>query len=547
MKNLHRQAFEWLMKEQDGRLDEASRKMLHQHLAECSQCRQDAALLSPLEQATRNLPLAQAAHPVTGRQIAGAVQHEQAQQAAREPMQGVAWGAAVFALLILIGLLNDLVQPNVAVAASWLPVGLGQAPAAAGIDLTNPPQWLFWDLIYLSGILVPLLVGCAGVAMAMRRWFNGWLAFLLVGFTLGLGLFCFSLYLLMNGFGIYTLLLIPFLTTLLELLILHLWSNHEQWTWLTWALIGIYFAGITAFIAFMVRRSQGEVGFSIFSLVSLALFVILPALTWLAWEWRRPWRWLGTLVWGLVLVGLLLSFLVYSPFILARYAWIEVIISASSFLWVLAGVTLTGRLVYTSQVKPRSRRDMWMISAALVLLFASLFADIHSIALQNSVAEDPILGGIMAWFACSVAVSAAVAIAWKVKGRHLWVCLAIIGIFTFGLFPAQVIPEGSARQVTEGRAAQINQAVLHFYSQNQRYPTSLAELEPGFIWQVPAPITSNGGGWCYDGDDSYYRLGYFDNYQYTFPDQIKLKVYAQAGKVPAQPSPCQLALDKMLR
>ena len=153
----------------------------------------------------------------------------------------------------------------------------------------------------------------------------------------------------------------------------------------------------------------------------------------------------------------------------------------------------------------------------------------------------------MDWFACSAAVSAAVAIAWKLKGRRLWVCLAIIGIFAFGLFPALVIPEGSARQVTERHAAQINQAVLRFYSQNQRYPTSLAELEPGFIWQVPAPITSNGGGWCYDGSDSYYRLGYFDNYQFTFPDLIILKVYAQAGKVPAQPSPCQLELDKMLR
>jgi hypothetical protein len=546
MNDTHRTAFEWLMKEQDGQLDEASRQALHQHLAECSQCRQDFAILQPLALAAREQPLPQPAHPVTGRLIADACRSAREQQTAREPFLGAAWGAAVFVVLILIGLTNDFVRPNVAIAAVWLPGQLGQGAAAAEMSQASTSQWLWMVLIFLSGILTPLLVGCAGVAFGKRQAYNGWLAFLLAGTTLGLGLFCFSITLLMGGSGILIILLIPFLTALLELLLIHLWTKHEQWTWFTYLLIGIYFIGMAAFVAVIWERQAGLGSFWP-TLVTMTLFVALPAFTWLVWEWRKPWRWLGSLVWGLMPAGVLLSFLVYSPFVLARYPWIESVGAGCSFLWVLVAVTLAGRVVYNTQVKPKPQPRSWVTAVALVLLFTSLFADIQRTVVQNSVAEDPYEGAFMIWFACAAAMTPAVTIAWKLQGRRLWASLALICLFTFGLIPALVVPDGTAQKVTERRAAQVNQAVLRFYSQNQHYPASLAELEPGFLWQVPAPITSNGSTWCYDGDASYYRLGYFDSYQFTHPDQINLKAYAQAGEPPAQPSACQLALEKLRR
>jgi hypothetical protein len=54
----------------------------------------------------------------------------------------------------------------------------------------------------------------------------------------------------------------------------------------------------------------------------------------------------------------------------------------------------------------------------------------------------------------------------------------LICLFTFGLIPAMVVPDVTAKKVTERRAAQVNPAVLRFY--NQRYLPPWQSLNRAF-------------------------------------------------------------------
>jgi hypothetical protein len=63
-------------------------------------------------------------------------------------------------------------------------------------------------------------------------------------------------------------------------------------------------------------------------------------------------------------------------------------------------------------------------------------------------------------------------------------------------------------QLTQGRAAQVNQAIEAYYSRQGRYPHSLQQLAPLYLLEVPGPVIIIGQDWCYQGADNYYQLGY---------------------------------------
>ena len=47
-----------------------------------------------------------------------------------------------------------------------------------------------------------------------------------------------------------------------------------------------------------------------------------------------------------------------------------------------------------------------------------------------------------------------------------------------------------------------------YYSREGRYPQDLPQLTTRYVLSLSGPVIINGQGWCYDGGNHYYRLGY---------------------------------------
>jgi hypothetical protein len=90
----------------------------------------------------------------------------------------------------------------------------------------------------------------------------------------------------------------------------------------------------------------------------------------------------------------------------------------------------------------------------------------------------------------------------------------------------------SAFELTERRAARVDQAVAQFYEDNNRFPTGLAELIPPYLLYLPPPVVVRQGGWCYQGGEDYYRLGFVSG-QFTYSSaKFQTEIYAQVGESP---------------
>jgi hypothetical protein len=94
------------------------------------------------------------------------------------------------------------------------------------------------------------------------------------------------------------------------------------------------------------------------------------------------------------------------------------------------------------------------------------------------------------------------------------------------------------RQLTESRAAQVNQAVERYYAQNGHYPENLQQLTPWYVLSIPDPVIIYGQDWCYQGGENYYHLGYVDREHWSAPHFIG-RIYATKGKAPDLHGMCE--------
>jgi hypothetical protein len=100
----------------------------------------------------------------------------------------------------------------------------------------------------------------------------------------------------------------------------------------------------------------------------------------------------------------------------------------------------------------------------------------------------------------------------------------------------------SAFEVTERRAARVDQAVIEYYEDNGRYPAGLGDLTPNYLLYVSPPVVVEGGGWCYQGGADGYRLGYISgSFTYSEADYF-IETFAQSGEAPVGSWIC----DKLL-
>ncbi|NMC79425.1 MAG: hypothetical protein GYA59_08700 [Chloroflexi bacterium] len=96
----------------------------------------------------------------------------------------------------------------------------------------------------------------------------------------------------------------------------------------------------------------------------------------------------------------------------------------------------------------------------------------------------------------------------------------------------------SAFTLTERRAVRLEQAVTRFQQENGHYPASLGELTPRYLLYLPPPVVTRQGGWCYQGGDDYFRLGYVSGTFTYFRADYRAQVYAQRGELPQEPWNC---------
>jgi hypothetical protein len=98
------------------------------------------------------------------------------------------------------------------------------------------------------------------------------------------------------------------------------------------------------------------------------------------------------------------------------------------------------------------------------------------------------------------------------------------------------------RQLTEERAGRASQAIETFYDREGHYPQDLRQLIPWYALSLPGPVIMYGQGWCYQGGQDYYRLGYLDREHWSSPILFG-RVYSAKGHSPLKVDICQPAID----
>jgi len=93
------------------------------------------------------------------------------------------------------------------------------------------------------------------------------------------------------------------------------------------------------------------------------------------------------------------------------------------------------------------------------------------------------------------------------------------------------------RQLTEERAGRVSQAIESYYARQGSYPQDLRQLVPRYLLALPGPVIINGQSWCYDGGETFYRLGYVDRGHWSSPI-LTGRVYKANGAAPALPPIC---------
>lgn len=94
------------------------------------------------------------------------------------------------------------------------------------------------------------------------------------------------------------------------------------------------------------------------------------------------------------------------------------------------------------------------------------------------------------------------------------------------------------RQLTRERAERVSQAIESYHARSGRYPQNLGQLSPWNALWLPEPVIIFGQGWCYDGGDAYYRLGYVDRDHWSDPHLIG-RIYKTEGQLPALQRTCE--------
>jgi hypothetical protein len=218
-------------------------------------------------------------------------------------------------------------------------------------------------------------------------------------------------------------------------------------------------------------------------------------------------------------------------------------------LGMLLTIFLPSALLYTSLrdgAEPDRRKVFWRIVLAVLLIGGSAYMvywDAMWSSALSRVFEDHLP---FAQFLLSVMAGTALALAlsgWRRLAGLVFVlvvCTVAIQALLWGW-------NASALALTERRAERVNAAIERYYQANGRFPESLVELTPRYLLYLPPPVVVRLGGWCYQGGQDFYRLGYVSG-QFSYEQAaFEARVFDQAGNIPAGGWNCDKMVERLMR
>ena len=118
----------------------------------------------------------------------------------------------------------------------------------------------------------------------------------------------------------------------------------------------------------------------------------------------------------------------------------------------------------------------------------------------------------------------------------LLVPILLIGAFSFGW-------SVSYHTLTEQRATRIASALDRYHTREGHFPSQLQELVPRDLFWIPSQVILRHEDWCYQGDQSTYRLGAY--WRKNFSTPLEIRIYASAGSLPDAGWVCQTHLPEL--
>jgi len=102
----------------------------------------------------------------------------------------------------------------------------------------------------------------------------------------------------------------------------------------------------------------------------------------------------------------------------------------------------------------------------------------------------------------------------------------------------------NAFDLTRSRASHVEQALVRYHQEQGIYPSKLDDLTPRYLLFVPPPLVVRRVGWCYQGGEDFYRLGYVSG-DFTYMNAyFKVEVFSQAGEPPQEGWSCDAIAQK---
>ncbi len=560
----HRAAFEWLQRERDGDRESLLSRALEDHLAACPECQENAALARRLELAGAAAPFPASGMRKTDRQATQEILRlRRRQKLVWEPLQGIAWAALAVLLVLGLSWAIESLRPGTAGG----PVSAGSGPAAealrswagrlgqalesarlapGGDTVGDLDQWLF-ENFYLAGLIPLLGMALLGIFLGLRQAEVTWLAFLLGMLAFGVAVIYWGMVPQNQNFIPFTLLALPLLVAAVALLAIHLWNTPSLHTRPA-ALVLLVWTGGIALLAYSPwYGSERMEVFRSSPLIILPALGLILAFIWQAWSWKRWGRWVLPLIFLAGLIGLGFCLLMYFSAGLRFSPWAGVGQLLGYLLWPMTATLLVARLVsaWLSARQPFPRKQLFGGMLGALGLYAGVYILVRALAIDNSVDEDALSGTFLLFIIDCAALAACVALAWEMSRRRTWMAIALVLLFALALIPAAVVPEEMAEQVTVQRAGQIDRAIREYQAENGRYPAALEELTPRYLLLLPGPISHYGRSWCYAGDTDSYQLGYLAPVRFGYPGNLQVKLYASAGEILGQETPCQAELRRL--
>lgn len=214
----------------------------------------------------------------------------------------------------------------------------------------------------------------------------------------------------------------------------------------------------------------------------------------------------------------------------AWQATLRVVLTAAV---ILLTILLPAALLYASlrgEEPVDRRRLVWSLALAVLLLVSAaclvywdgIWSSAHARAYEDHLPFPQLI----------LSLIAGVMLALSLRGRRRWVgpayTLLVIVLCVAALSAGWRV---SAFDMTAQRAERIKQAIQAYHQGRGSYPVELSELSPRYQLLLLPPVVVRQGGWCYQGGDGGYRLGYVSGNFTYFDAQFREEVYSTVGEL----------------